>query len=274
MKTKITYILGILALLFLSSTIKAQDFPSDYFSPKQMTNQPKSNSSFFYGSYGYYLNMDFEDVADIQLDRGKYSTKYTVAWFKNTDITTKKGFEFMATADMWSPVTNLYLENGTDFEALFQSFNLKFSNVGKKGSAVAFYAKRDVVLLQDLELGMWGWGVELIFGGHPALTHKRDKWPFSLTIGTSQAFQQRPANYDESRWADLKEKNGITTSFNTAYATMALQRIAHKKGLSIYVKMEATGAWHQYGLVAKKVFLMEENQEFVVRAGAAFGILF
>ena len=225
------------------------------------------------------MNLDLEvvvdDILNINLEQKKISERYTMAWFTHKDLTSNKGFELMFTADKWAPISELSSEFYSQNAAQFQSFSLKMGSVGKKGAMVAFYARRDILSLEQKEYGMFGYGVEFVFGGHPALTQMRNRWPVSLTFGASASYQQRPAFIDEDVWELRKKEDNITSGYNTVYLNLALQRLAHRKGISFYIKFEIDGSLSNYRLLTQNnVYLAEENTHFVIKGGLSLGVLF
>jgi hypothetical protein len=266
MKKNIRYtVIGIITALLFQFNSSAQYFPPDYFAPKTISAQPKSNNSFFYASYGIKSIAYFDDILDLDIGaitEKPYMKDFSLAWFTNKNGQNHGGFELMFNYEGIS-------EHYAYWD--WKSYQLKITTVGTKGVGWSFYGTRDIF---DTENGLWGFGAEVQFGGHPLLTEGRTKWPFSLTLGDRLSYQTAPLGVESDAWQTIKKDNLIDAfSYAELYAKMAFQRMSYKKGLRLYLRLDFEVTLENSYLYSTDYGYIQEN--FIwFKTGFSAGILF
>jgi hypothetical protein len=120
---------------------------------------------------------------------------------------------------------------------------------------------------------LWGFGVELTFGGHAFLTEKRNRWPFSFTFGVRQAYQQPLIGMEKDTWVELKDLNQIEFSYGAIYGKMSLQRFSYKKGLRLYWRIDLETSYEMYYLYTNENAFYDDNRAHL-KSGFALGLMF
>lgn len=244
-------VLAILFLLLCGFNAKAQIFSSDYFTPVKLSDQQRSNNSFFYGSFGTYVSAEVEDVLDIEEPN---ENELTLVWFKNTRPGTKKGFEIMFKFNKRN-VSYFSIYNQDYLLAQNKEYSLKISTVGTKGVAWSIQGMKIKYGMKD-SLGidpnssakeLFAAGIEMTIGGHPYLTHKKHKWPLSWTLGARTLVSD-------------------TESMNF-YTNLAIQHFVCKQRPGWYIRFDVGGGYDpEYAFMGA--------EEIYIRAGASTGIMF
>lgn len=252
-------------IFMLSAGVQAQYFPSGYFEPVKISAQPRDNNSFWYASYGIIGKTDLEYFTEnIGLEPLKDFTarNFTLVWFKNSNPNNKAGFELLFNYESWT-------NNLSEWNDYWKTYEVKLSSVGPKGTAWSLYGTRDIY---DVENGLWGFGAEVTFGGHPFLTKGKSKLPFSLTFGERLSYQQRPLGFDETQWTDAKDYYGSDYAYGELYAKMAFQYFSYKNGVRLYFKTELEATWETYYMITPLGYW--EDDVYRLKAGFAIGLMY
>ncbi|PKP10743.1 MAG: hypothetical protein CVU09_05900 [Bacteroidetes bacterium HGW-Bacteroidetes-4] len=264
-----TTLIAVVITLFSASDGYNQYFSPDYFEPVPISAQSRETNSFFYISYGLTAYTDFENVLDADFGsitddykNNRASRNLTVTWYTNKTPETRTGFEMQFNYED----RMVYFPHQLDW----QTYLLKLSSVGKKGSNVTVYGTRDIY---DTEYGLWGFGVELTFGGHAFLTQKKNRWPFSFTFGVRQAYQQPLIGMEKDTWVNIKDENLIEFSYGAIYGKMSLQRFSYKKGLRLYWRFDLEAAYEMSYLYTNEHPFFEDNHSNL-KSGFALGLMF
>jgi hypothetical protein len=130
-----TTLIAVIITLFSASDGYTQYFSPDYFEPVPISAQSRETNSFFYISYGLTAYTDFDNVLDADFGsitddykNNRASRNLTVTWYTNKTPETRTGFEMQFNYED----RMVYVPHQLDW----QTYLLKLSSVGKKGSNV------------------------------------------------------------------------------------------------------------------------------------------
>lgn len=271
--------IALLLLLFCVAESKAQYFSSDYFSPVKISNQPRTDNTYLYASYGLFTSINTKESGITQ----PFGKNFAFAWYKNKTKSTKKGMELAFNySSQEKGLVSSELDNKSGILGR-RDYGLRFGAV-TDFATFNFSGNRSII---DKQYKLWGVGYEMQFGGHPILTQNKHKWPISFSVGSNIMFQNQPNFIDDTEWADFKERGEIDVAEFELYVKLSLEHFTYKKQVGWYFRFDIQPGMKSTNILTEDLYnnltsysdvelvnLMGDLGGLYIRFGLSTGIMF